>query len=209
MKVIVSVAVLVCLVGIVLGGIPYSWVLYKQCDGRWANEKIGKSSETICQVGCAMSSVSMALATYGEQIPRVGTVTPATLNSWLTTHAGYINGDDLIWDAIHSIGKLRMISYTPDLTRAQMVSYIEKRMPVIVNVRQGTHWVLVTGYSESNPNLYYVNDPGFEQNTYTREEMSRFVAYSNNTVEFPINESFRGISDRAHTLKEATFAGSQ
>ena len=43
------------------------WVLYKQCDSQWANEKLGTcATQTICSAGCAMSSVAMILATRNE-----------------------------------------------------------------------------------------------------------------------------------------------
>lgn len=39
---------------------------YKQCDPRWANTMIGTSSQTICQAGCQISSVAMALSGIGK-----------------------------------------------------------------------------------------------------------------------------------------------
>lgn len=54
---------------------PCSWTLYKQCDGQWAHNPLGTSSNTICSAGCAMSSVAMSLTTKGETIGGA-TVTP-------------------------------------------------------------------------------------------------------------------------------------
>ena len=42
---------------------------------------------------------------------------------------------------------------------------------VIVNVRNGGHWVLVTGYAGGS--TFYVNDSGFASTTYTYGEMVR------------------------------------
>ena len=36
------------------------WVMYKQCDGAWANQQLGYCDLTICSAGCAMSSVGNA-----------------------------------------------------------------------------------------------------------------------------------------------------
>ena len=44
----------------------YGWTEYKQCDSRWANQGLGYCSQTICQAGCAMSSVAMILKTKGK-----------------------------------------------------------------------------------------------------------------------------------------------
>lgn len=36
---------------------PCNFVLYKQCDSRWASQPLGTSkTETICSAGCAMTS---------------------------------------------------------------------------------------------------------------------------------------------------------
>jgi hypothetical protein len=46
--------------------------LYKQCDRKWANDIMGTKGSgeqsTICGEGCAMSSVSMAMAGLGIDI---------------------------------------------------------------------------------------------------------------------------------------------
>ena len=39
--------------------------LYKQCDARWGSNIIGSGPDTICRVGCLMSSVAMALTDRG------------------------------------------------------------------------------------------------------------------------------------------------
>ncbi len=50
-----------------LGSQSNGWVLYKQCDSQWANEKLGTcATQTICSAGCAMTSVAMILATRNE-----------------------------------------------------------------------------------------------------------------------------------------------
>jgi hypothetical protein len=63
--------------------------LRRQCDSRWANQRLGTSGQTICQAGCAMSSVAMLLAGRGQNF------NPSTLNSWLINHGGYVQGDEL------------------------------------------------------------------------------------------------------------------
>jgi len=43
--------------------IPFTYPLYKQCDSRWGNQLM--QTQTICAVGCLMSSTSMAIAGEG------------------------------------------------------------------------------------------------------------------------------------------------
>jgi len=153
------------------------WVLYKQCDSRWANYRLGTSDQTICDAGCAMSSVAMSLATKDEKI-NGSLPNPATLNDWLIRNGGYVGGDELVWNSVTKLGPMHMVSYTSDLSITQMRDYINKCQPLIVNVRDGTHWVLVIGYDTKSPNTFYVNDPGFNNESYDKSGMSHFVAYS-------------------------------
>ena len=44
---------------------------------------------TICKEGCAMSSLAMALAGYGYELPGGIAPNPGTLNRWLIEHDGY------------------------------------------------------------------------------------------------------------------------
>ena len=71
-----------------------AYPLYKQCDSRWKNDKMGTSSKTICQVGCLMSSVSMTIP--GQN--------PKTLNHWLTNNHGYVSGDLFVWASVSHFG---------------------------------------------------------------------------------------------------------
>ena len=67
-------------------GLAASYPLYKQCDSRWANDKLG-SSTTICKSGCLMSSVAMFMNNG---------YTPGTLNKYMNEHGGY-SGNLWIW----------------------------------------------------------------------------------------------------------------
>ena len=49
---------------------------------------------TICEVGCLMSSVAMALNHYSVPIDGQS-ANPGTLNKWLQNNGGYVDGDDL------------------------------------------------------------------------------------------------------------------
>eukprot|EP01088_Endostelium_zonatum_P011419 TRINITY_DN25552_c0_g1_i1.p1 TRINITY_DN25552_c0_g1~~TRINITY_DN25552_c0_g1_i1.p1 ORF type:complete len:217 (+),score=15.51 TRINITY_DN25552_c0_g1_i1:36-686(+) len=209
MKAINSLLLVVLFVGIVLADVPYHWTMYKQCDGKWANDRMGTTSETICRIGCAMSCVAMSLDSFGERVPGSNAqITPATLNTWLTHNGGYVSGNEIIWDSVHKIGRLHVVQVTGSLTRAQLVNYISRRMPVIANVRHGTHWVLLTGYSNSNEAAYNVNDPGFNQDVYNRSDMGRFIVYSFSTTE-PAHNEFSQEFAEAHTLKEANIVNGQ
>ena len=119
----------------------------------------------------------MALAGKGEKIGGA-TPNPENLNNWLNNHGGYVDSDLILWNSIESLGSMHLYSFTQHLTSAQIKAYVEKCYPVIVNVRDGTHWVLVTGYDTDNSGLFYVNDPGFTSTSYDLSGMSNFVVYA-------------------------------
>lgn len=51
--------------------------------------------ETICEVGCLMTSVSMALRYYNISIYG-HPANPGNFNKWLRSNGGYLPGDELI-----------------------------------------------------------------------------------------------------------------
>mmetsp|Transcript_20040 Transcript_20040/g.23235 ORF Transcript_20040/g.23235 Transcript_20040/m.23235 type:complete len:207 (-) Transcript_20040:37-657(-) len=140
-----------------LGTCERSRTLYKQCDSAWANKMI--STKTICQVGCLMSSVSMILKSRGKSVAGA-TANPDTLNSWLKTHGGY-SGNLFVWGSVAPLG----LKYSGK-TRSQKTvqeCLCNSGCEAILNVNNGGHWVLATGYDGSG---YTVNDPGYSRTKY-------------------------------------------
>lgn len=170
--------------------IPFKYPLYKQCDPRWGKDVI--VSTTVCAVGCLMSSTSMAIG--GKDITVAGhSSNPGSLNSWLKANGGYTSGNDLIESVIPKVDP-RHISWPADAMHptnnipvAHIVEYLKQGRPVIANVMKGAHFVLVTGWEGSEQlqtnvrggdayagvDTLYVNDPGFNRDTYS---------YSNDVV---------------------------
>jgi len=135
------------------------WVLYKQCGESYSNNELGTCGGlSICDAGCAMSSVAMALSTFGHRI------NPGELNSWLRGHGGYAGGCSLYWVSVDAFGFSSFVGQER-LSESQICSHIKKGDAVIANVRGGSHWVLLTGCRGRG--VFDVNDPGFNQATYT------------------------------------------
>jgi hypothetical protein len=136
--------------------------LFKQCDPRWGNNKLGSSS-TICAVGCLMSSVSMAMAGLGKTINGQGS-NPGTLNQYLLTHGGY-SGNLFVWGAVSPFD----LTYEGQPSDKSVIkNAICQGKVVILNVNRGGHWVLATGY---DGDTFTVNDPGFNRGTYAASEV--------------------------------------
>jgi len=104
------------------------------------------------------------------------TATPSSLNMWLIKNNGYAEEDLLIWNAVATLGMV-MKKYVKKLDDAVMYDYVDHCHPIVVNVRHGGHWVLVTGYDKKKNGTFYVNDPGYRVESYEKKEMLKFVVY--------------------------------
>ena len=142
--------------------------LYKQCDSRWGSNGLGSSS-TICAVGCLMCSVSYDMAGAGKTI-NGQTATPAVLNSYHNTNGGY-SGNLYVWGAVEKFG-LRYEGQVTD--KSVLKSNICANKMVILNVKNGGHWVLAVSY---DGDTFTVNDSGATRYTYPSSEVVRGATY--------------------------------
>jgi len=138
--------------------------LYKQCGQSYSSSRIGSCSKTICQVGCAMSSVAMMLKGKGGN--------PGAFNSYLQKHGGYAGGCNIVWSAANNFG-VKYFTQT-SASHSTVCDEVKKGHGVIANVNGGHHWVLVTGCTS---NGYSVNDPGYSKSSYSTGEVVRVSIY--------------------------------
>lgn len=83
-----------------------------------------------------------------------------------------------MWDSVNKFGVMSLDNYyhgAGSLSQASLRALVSKGYACVVNVRGGTHWVLVTSYAGGS--TFYVNDPGFADNAYTYADMGNFVVY--------------------------------
>lgn len=154
--------------------VPKYYPLQKQYDYRWGDDVI--VTKTIRQVGCLMSSTSMALLAHGVKIDD-GTQfvdsTPGTFNYWLRNHHGYDDSDDLKENIVPQVDEKHVqwpsdaMHTVNDITFEQVQTMLAAGRPIIANVMKGRHFVLVVGTDPSSSSLLYVNDPGFYRITYS------------------------------------------
>mmetsp|Transcript_64209 Transcript_64209/g.89245 ORF Transcript_64209/g.89245 Transcript_64209/m.89245 type:complete len:130 (+) Transcript_64209:180-569(+) len=117
-----------------------------------------------------MSSVSMILNTYGKKVSG-SSANPATLNSWLTKNGGYVQRDLFVWASVNKLG----LNFAGFVSKSNIKSAFDSGKNLILNVRNGGHWVLMNGYSG---NTLMVNDPGFSKTSYDISEVSNVGSYS-------------------------------
>lgn len=136
------------------------------------SDKLGTSpTQTICSAGCLLSSAAMSLKGFGQDF------NPKTLNIWLTNNGGYVSGDLFVWASINRFG----LTFKGFISNSRIKENIDAGNVVIMNVRNGGHWVLATGYSGSSTIL--VNDAGFSVSSY---ELSQVV--DGNTGLYTVNK---------------------
>lgn len=89
---------------------------------------------------------------------------PSTLNKWLKTHGGYLNGDTFVWGSVNELGLL----YEGKVANRHIKSNIDEGKVVICNVRSGTHWILAYQYTGDT---FFVNDPLYTNTTYNLRDI--------------------------------------
>jgi len=150
---------------------PEAWVLFKQCSAPWGSQELGTCSTlNVCAAGCAMSSVAMYLATRGWS------GNPGTLNAWLDKNGGYADGCDIVWASVDKLGHTTFMGIE-DATYSEICSGAAAGHGVVINVRNGEHWVLVTGCPSGSTTVLNVNDPGFNQSTYVYADIVHQAVY--------------------------------
>jgi len=139
------------------GTVPY----FSQCGSPWGSTILGTCSQyTVCQQGCAMSSVAMIFKYFGVSTD------PGVLNEWLKTHGGYVSGCLINWAvaANYAADKITFVARinTPDWSRLRYE--LDNGYPVVIEVpvSNGQHFVVATGYSGDT---VFINDPYYPSRT--------------------------------------------
>jgi hypothetical protein len=161
---------LICLLVVLASAREYP--LYNQCDAKWANERIGATSNTICHSGDLISAIAMGLTGVGPNY------NPSTLNTWLKNNKGYDSHGVFVWKAINTLG----ITFEGQVSNALLKLNLDVGYLVIINVEKGAHWVLATGYSG---NTIYVKDS--QHTSVTSYDISQVVSGHNAIYKTPNN----------------------
>jgi len=141
--------------------------LFKQCDPRWGQDEMGVAGSgeraTICKEGCAMSSLSMALAGLGVHTEGRPT-NPGTVNAWLEQHNGYTCADgdcnNLVLTAPQRLTPVLKLVGEIEKPPVQEIrgNLTAQSQVFIAHVHDRTHFVLLTGW-DTAANAFTVNDP--------------------------------------------------
>ena len=127
-------------------GVP----LYAQGDSKWGSDLMGKSGKTIRQIGCAMTSTTMALnKTSGKSF------TPKQMNTYLNGHGGYTSGGAIYWGT--AAGYVSKAYTAKSYTKGNVDGELNAGRPVVISVKSEGHWVCVAGRNADG--TYVIHDP--------------------------------------------------
>ena len=146
-----------------------SWAYFNQCDSRWSTQQLGWcEGYDICHYGCAISSVSMILATKGVD------VNPSSFDVFLSDNGGYIDGCDIVWAMADAYGvtSFQGIEYADE---SAICDGLAQDHGIIACVNGCTHFVLLTGCLGGG--VFTVNDPAFSRSTYSMDEITFEAVY--------------------------------
>lgn len=148
----------IILLGLLMAsGLVWTAPNYKQCDARWGSNLLAQGPKTICQIGCAMTSVAMILADRGVVI-NGKLVDPGSLNDWMNKNEGY-SGNLIIWGSVNDLSSCKYMGKKNQFVEYEQILKVGYGYQyLILNVKSGGHWVLLQGLNENNE--YIVNDPG-------------------------------------------------
>lgn len=134
--------------------LPWGGEHYMQGDSRWADVRLGGTSDTLGDAGCAVCSVAMAATSLGAK------VTPAELNARLIQSEGYTRDGWIIWDAIRKALDNRAEAVVAERpSHAELDAALERgEFPIVKFILWSgvTHWVVVVGKEGTN---YLIHDP--------------------------------------------------
>lgn len=141
-----------------LGIASGDWANWKQYDPQWANVKLGPS--TVGKIGCAMTSVAIQIMRSGVSTTLGASFNPGTFAIELAKVGGFDSRGNINWasatriaPSFHWTGTRVYGSVSP----STIDSLVKQGNYVILNVKNGRHWVAV---DRVEGNKVYMFDPG-------------------------------------------------
>ena len=141
-----------------LGTSTGDWANWKQYDPAWKSVPLGPS--TVGAIGCAMTSVAIQIARSGVSTTLGADFNPGTFAQALTRVGGFDSRGNISWSSVTNIAP----SFNWTGTRAHgsispstIDSLVKQGYYVILNVKNGRHWVAV---DRVEGNKIYMFDPG-------------------------------------------------
>ncbi len=134
---------------------------WKQSDSRWGGVYLGRSSETISQSGCAVTSLAILVvhAGYFDE----STFTPGTFCTFLNNNGGLDGSGNIYWGAVSKLvpdftfeGTAYLYGSTEAEKVSEIKSYLDQGYYLVSDVKYSSHWVAIDSVSDG---VVYSFDP--------------------------------------------------
>lgn len=142
---------------------PYaSW---KQYEGSWTEINLGDSGQTIHQIGCLVTSISMLIAKSGVET-NISNFNPGTFVEFLNNNGGFASGGNFVWSSATLAapsfkyqGQISVSGYTREQKLSKIKELLDQGAYVTAEVKgnTGQHWVAIDAVSGNN---VIMMDPG-------------------------------------------------
>lgn len=140
--------------GMVAAGEFTSW---KQYNPAWSSVKLGPS--TVGSIGCAMTSVAMQIMRSGVSTTLGSDFNPGTFATEMTRIGGFDSLGNIYWGKVSEIasGFILANRVNKKVSPDEIASLISQGYYVILQVKNGRHWVAVDRVENGK---VYMFDPG-------------------------------------------------
>jgi hypothetical protein len=152
--------------------VPY----FNQGDEPWGSQQYDYTTQTIGNIGCALTCAAMILRYYGvEKSPTGETTDPSVLNERLKANNGYVMGGYIKWPSVAVYSKdankkfgtpiIKWVGFGSRNDFTMLNNELYNNRPVILQVndtKYGGHFVVAKGIIGST---YSINDPGWRSRT--------------------------------------------
>ena len=134
------------------------WSTWRQGDPQWGSIEMGGSGETIAQIGCLVTSVSVQIARSGVETS-INPFNPGTFVEFLNKNGGFARGGNFVWASpqkaaprfvyggavsVSGMSQSQKLNAIKELVSQQGVYVVAE-----VKGNTGQHWVAVIGVNGS------------------------------------------------------------
>jgi hypothetical protein len=135
-----------------------NYQMFGQAQKEWAKD-IMAGTTTLQNSGCVVSSIAMALRTAGISVDGED-CTPGALNKFIADNKGYASGSLLIWSTINKLPRVTWQGKHKVNHGTIRKLLADGSNALIMNVKNGEHWVLVESPATDSSGTYVCCDPG-------------------------------------------------
>jgi len=148
--------------------------LFGQCDSSWTGDVMAPGYDTLCQSGCALTSLAMIYSKLSGKL-----ITPREMNNCVVNNGGYNYKSWITWEVPAKCGGGKIVNDRDNfLSPSDISSRLNSGKGLVIQV--DGHYMAVTGV---NGNTLYINDPGNGQTT--------TMSYNSNSRTFS-NDKYQG-----------------